>query len=59
MYGDPGDPPDGAIGHTPTKSGFRYNFWGKKCPHDLKMVQKDTPAILHNLREKSGDKNKY
>ena len=38
-----GDPPAGAIGHTPTKSGFRHNF-SKNCPQDLKMVQKDAPC---------------
>jgi hypothetical protein len=43
---------------TSTKFGFRHNF-SKNDLLDLKMVSRKTaPAILYNLREKSGPKIK-
>ena len=58
-----GDPPDGAIGGSPTKSCFRHNFYEKLSPGPTSksyngLARKTPLAILYNLREKSGAKIK-
>jgi hypothetical protein len=48
--------------HTSTKSGCRHNFSKKKkklSPGPKNGLERRPPAILYNLREKSGPKNKY